>query len=256
MSFRYDDSGVHLTYDAARELPDEARQVWSDAIREHLGPDRVHRVLDLGCGTGRFSGLLRECLSAQVYAIDPSADMLGTAAAKPELGEVRLVRGRAEAIPLRAGAVDAVFVYLVYHHIEDKRAALAESARVLAPRGQLMVCTPTQETLDSFLWMRFLPTAYRIDRDRMPLRAELVEAARVAGLEIQCQSTVRRAFTRGLVEYADRIGMRAFSTLRLVPDTEFDAGMRALRRYAAERERGETIYEDIDVFVFRPFGAG
>lgn len=178
--------------------------------------------------------------------------MLARAAAKPELAGVGLVRGAAEAIPLRGASVDAVFVYLAYHHFADRRAALAECARVLAPGGRLMVCTPTRETLPTFLWMRFFPSAERIDRERMPGRAAMVGAARDAGLALECRSTVRRGFRLGPAEYADRVGLRTFSTLRMLSDAEFEAGMRALRRHCAERDPGEVIAEEIDAFVFRP----
>lgn len=111
-----------------------------------------------------------EVLSARVVGVDSSADMLGRALAKPELARVRFVRAAAEALPLRAGAVDLVFTNLAYHHFADGPRALAECARVLAAGARLVLLTPTQETLASFLWMRFFPGAEAIDRRRMPAR--------------------------------------------------------------------------------------
>src|SRR5438552_3725622 len=96
MAFRYDGSGIHERYVAARRLTEEARETWARAISEHLGPGPLGRVLDVGCGTGRFSRLLRDVLSASVYAVDPSADMLGQA---PRPDGVWLVRAAAEALP-------------------------------------------------------------------------------------------------------------------------------------------------------------
>jgi len=170
MSFRYDGSGIATVYDESRALADDVRELWALVIREHLAGEAVRRVLDLGCGTGRFSALLGEVLSARVVGVDSSADMLGRALAKPELARVRFVRAAAEALPLRAGAVDLVFTNLAYHHFADGPRALAECARVLAAGARLVLLTPTQETLASFLWMRFFPGAEAIDRRRMPAR--------------------------------------------------------------------------------------
>ena len=250
-AFRYDGSGVHRSYDSGRALTDEARRVWSAEIREHLGGAPGRRVVDLGAGTGRFSGLLRDLLTARVYAVDSSADMLGQAVAKPELAGVALVRAAAEALPFRGATVDAVFVYLAFHHFADRDAALAECWRVLAPGGRLMICSPTLETLDSFLWMRFFPTADRIDRARIPPRHAIIDAGRRGGLALERQWTVARGFTLGPTEYAERVGRRTFSALVMISDAEFDAGIRALRRDCVAREPGERIGEHIDVFLFR-----
>jgi SAM-dependent methyltransferase len=194
---------------------------------------------------------LREVLSASVFAVDRSADMISKAAQKAGLGGIRLVRGDAEALPLKPGSVDAVFTAMVYHHIGDKPAALRECARVLRPGGRLLIYTPTREALASYLWLRFFPTAFTIDTERMPSRPELVDTVCRASFELERQVIVRRPFTLGLREYAERVGMRAFSTLRLVPDEEFETGMTALRRYCAERDRDETIDEEFDAFLFR-----
>jgi ubiquinone/menaquinone biosynthesis C-methylase UbiE len=59
-------------------------------------------ILDLGCGAGRFSDSLALRFVATVIAIDPSAKMLAQAAAKRMRGDVRLVRGAGEALPLQS----------------------------------------------------------------------------------------------------------------------------------------------------------
>lgn len=91
------------------------------------------RVLDLGAGTGKLTALLAG-LGAGVTAVEPDPSMLA------ELGRllpgVRAVPGRAEAIPLADGSVDAVVCGQAMHWF-DMDTAVPEIARVLAPGGVL-----------------------------------------------------------------------------------------------------------------------
>jgi SAM-dependent methyltransferase len=90
-------------------------------------------VLDLAAGTGKLTAGLRP-LVGRVIAVEPVAEMRRVLeAAQPQV-EVRA--GTAEAIPLEAGAVDAVLVAAAFHWFSPE-AALAEIHRVLRPGGGL-----------------------------------------------------------------------------------------------------------------------
>ena len=251
MRFRYDGSGIDQVYDTARELSPDSRATWAAVLSEQIRRRAITRVVEVGCGTGRFARLLLELFPATVCGIDPSGDMLRASMWASEPGGLRLIQAIAERLPLRPQSADLVFLAFVYHHLHDRDASLAEFTRVLRRDGRLAIVTPTRETLDSYLWMRFFPSARVIDWERMPARAELVAAARRAGLEAERRTTVAQPTTRGLAAYAERIGRRGLSTLRLVPDPEFEAGVQALKRYCATHDRGETVHEDVDLFVFR-----
>jgi ArsR family transcriptional regulator len=51
--------------------------------------------------------------------------------------DVRL--GTLEALPIDNGQLDIAIMALVLHHVPDPRLALAECARVLGPRGRLLI---------------------------------------------------------------------------------------------------------------------
>jgi SAM-dependent methyltransferase len=98
------------------------------------------RVLDLGCGAGRFVAALR----------DAGADPVGV-----ELAEAALQRARRNApgadlrlvapggsLPLGHGEADLVWCSEVLEHVPDTIAFLTEVRRVLRPGGRLLMTVP------------------------------------------------------------------------------------------------------------------
>ncbi|HLK09887.1 MAG TPA: class I SAM-dependent methyltransferase [Candidatus Binatia bacterium] len=122
--------------------------VGEDRFKRHLVADaRIaprHRVLDLGCGTGTLVLLVKRlCPDARVTGIDIDPTILALARAKIRRAgiDVSIEEGSATALPFADGVFDRVLTSLVLHHLTtaQKRAALAEARRVLAPGGALHV---------------------------------------------------------------------------------------------------------------------
>lgn len=111
---------------------------------DQAGIEPGDRVLDLGCGTGTLlSEIAADVPDASLVGLDADARILETARAKvADAGiDVALHRGSGTALPYADGSFDRVVSTFVLHHLvpDDKRAALAEVRRVLAPDGQLHV---------------------------------------------------------------------------------------------------------------------
>lgn len=94
------------------------------------------RVLDVGCGEGRFCRAL-ESHGIATVGIDPTPGLLDAARAHEERGA--LVRGFAERLPFRTETFDLVVSYLSLIDIPDIEAGITEMARVLAPGGTLLI---------------------------------------------------------------------------------------------------------------------
>ncbi len=90
------------------------------------------RVLDLACGSGRYSRLLREANAAQVVALDFCAPMLEQVAAAGR------VRASMMQLPFQPAVFDAVVSGLAVGHATDIRQWMSEVARVLRPAGNLV----------------------------------------------------------------------------------------------------------------------
>jgi SAM-dependent methyltransferase len=101
-------------------------------------------VLDLGCGPGTLSGLVAStCPEAEVVGVEPDPVMLERAR-RAEGERVRFLAADATTLPAHPPfdrPFDVCASTLMFHHLEpaQKRAALAEALRVLAPGGRLVV---------------------------------------------------------------------------------------------------------------------
>ncbi len=99
------------------------------------GVDDVGDIADLGAGTGKLTRVLLPHAQS-IVAIEPSAAM--RTAFQQAVPDVEVRDGRAEAIPLPDASVDLVTVGEAFHWFRPIP-ALTEIARVLRPRGALVV---------------------------------------------------------------------------------------------------------------------
>jgi putative ABC transport system permease protein len=121
----YDATNIPAVYDHGRSHGPEVLDLWMDEVTRYVGECRAATVLDLGCGTGRFSDALATRFAATVFGVDPSQRMLAQARGKPTQGDVRYVCGAGEALPLPDQTVDLIFMSMVFHHFNDPGAGLA-----------------------------------------------------------------------------------------------------------------------------------
>lgn len=101
-----------------------------------LGPPRGRRILDLGCGKGRFARVLA-ARGARVVGLDVSAGML---AAARDSG-IACLRGSARRLPFATASFDAAIAVEVFEHLEPAAVAdaCAEIRRVLRPGGTFVL---------------------------------------------------------------------------------------------------------------------
>jgi SAM-dependent methyltransferase len=139
---------------------ERGRPGWPAEAVQIVGVPPTATVLDLGAGTGKLTRLL-VVEFGRVVAVEPAdamrrllVDLCPEADALP---------GTDQAIPLAAGSVDAVFVAQAFHKFDDER-TLAEIARVLLPRGALVLMW----NLPAGPWEPSVSGAEALLHERMP----------------------------------------------------------------------------------------
>jgi ubiquinone/menaquinone biosynthesis C-methylase UbiE len=247
----YDRTPLPAIYARARELPAEALATWRRALADTRPPSpAIRRVVDLGCGTGRFTGLLADLYGTAVVGVEPSHGML--AGREPlDPAHARFLAATAEALPLAAGAVDLVFVSMVYHHFAAPPVAVAELARAVRPGGHVMVRNPTRESADAYDYVRFFPDARAFDLRRMPSREGLAQAFQAHGFERRGHRIVHQLFATSYEDYYRKISLRGLSSLQAISDEAFARGLAAFETHCRTAGGAGPIYEPVELFVFR-----
>lgn len=110
-------------------------------IREHLGDLRGKRVLDVGCGKGRFARVFHEQEpEAELWGLDISPEML---AFVPEGIQTRA--GSMTELPFEDGFFDGAYATESLEHAVEIERAVAEICRVVKPGGHIAVIDKNAE---------------------------------------------------------------------------------------------------------------
>lgn len=114
-------------------------------LERWLGERGAGAVLDLACGTGRYSRWLGESAGDRaVLGLDLSAAMLARAradAASAGRGELTFARASALALPIASGALAAACSFGALHLFPDPALAIAEIGRALTSGGTFACLT-------------------------------------------------------------------------------------------------------------------
>lgn len=121
--------GGRVTSESQMKIVSSFTQAW-----------KGYSILEVGCGSGRFSSSVAEVASSVTY-LDLTMGMLNVTRDKLKLKHPVFngINGSAYEIPLASNSRDAVISINVFNHIQEPAKAIREIYRVLRPKGKLLI---------------------------------------------------------------------------------------------------------------------
>jgi ubiquinone/menaquinone biosynthesis C-methylase UbiE len=248
---RSDYDEMAARYDEGRALPLDQLEGWRRAVARFVTTRPGAPITDVGSGTGLWSVAFARWFDTHVVGVEPSSGMRGQAAVNRSHPGVAYVAGRADAIPLAPGSCAAAWLSTVIHHFRDLEAAAHELRRVLRPGAPLLIREGFAGRADGIPWLRYFPEALPITEGLWPTVGDVVTTFAPAGFRFEALEPVPQITARTWREYADRLRVRADSTLVRLTEDEFSAGMERIDRDAARASGDGPVISILDLLVLR-----
>jgi malonyl-CoA O-methyltransferase len=217
------EKGTEAGYDCwALSYDDGDPSTWLDEpfLLNQLKPFPGCRILDVGCGTGRYLRRLAPGLY-RITAVDLSRGMLHRAWRDIERRqEISWVQASVTCLPFQCGLFDRVMSGLVLDHIEKPEHLFEQIAVVLKPKGRAIVTAvhpDMQRLTGADIELTSNEGSMRITGYLHEVR-DLVVAAQDAKLTVECveEPVVTEAMVTQRSDWRHKLGCRALLLMALV----------------------------------------
>jgi ubiquinone/menaquinone biosynthesis C-methylase UbiE len=245
----YDKTELPTGYDAARDHGPEFSTLWMNEITRHVADRPIRTILDVGCGTGRFSGALADAFNARLIGLDPSRKMLARALSKANDSRVIYVCASGESLPIGDGRLDLVFMSMVFHHFGDHGQVAAECRRTLRSHGLVIVRTGTLERIPQYPYVEFIPETIPLLHERMPSISFVESTFRKADFALLAATIVVQQIAPTFERYVEKLAAGGDSVLASLDDRTRNNGFENLRKHA-RRVDPQPVTEPIDFLLF------
>lgn len=132
------------------------------AISRFFGDVNGKRILDAGCGKGRFSKVFLE-MGAYVIGLDLSEKLLNET---KEINNGSFLLGSVTNLPFNDKTFDLVFSIEVMEHVPDTDKTIREMVRVLKKNGRIVIIDKNKLSLSKYLVPNLLIKKYMEMRDK------------------------------------------------------------------------------------------
>lgn len=149
----YPSDSYYAFSDRANPLTAKIRRYWEGRkVRRYakiIGKKNA-RILDVGCGNGRFLSLLKEYGSPEWELVGLDIDEVAIAACREKGFDAHA--GRIEDLKLDREKFDAVIMLQLIEHVENPKEVSKNVLALLKPEGVFIVETPNIDSLDHKLF--------------------------------------------------------------------------------------------------------
>lgn len=231
-------------YDTYRGVDAQVLEYLSRRVKARAS-GRGQALLDIGCGTGRYSIQLAETYGLQVMGVDVSEKMLNQAKEKHPSG-VWLLKPIEDA-GFSDESFDFILMSYVIHHLKDYPRTLSDCHRYLRPGGALFIVTDSHDQFHHSYYHQLVPRIMKIDLNRFPDIDALCDTLtridfKVDVAELSKRNTV--SSRRDVEDTVEKTRRKAFSTLTYLTDDELETGARRVKEYLLNELRRGPVVED------------
>lgn len=148
----------------AKDFSNSRAFLWEELIPLANYIEPKDRILDLGCGNGRFFGLLRE-KDVEYVGVDSSEELIKIAKEKYQEDNVKFSVAEALNLSFPDKFFNKIYCIAVLHHIPSDNFRLKflnEAKRVLKPGGLLILTVWNLKEQKGALWFLIKYTILRI----------------------------------------------------------------------------------------------
>ena len=224
-------SRIAASYDKGRSLSEQNIELWLGPISKYSKTEEGAKVLDLGCGTGRFTIPMAKQLRYRMVGADYSKEMLDKAQEKDVDGSIEWDYQDAQDLTYHDGSFDVVFMSHLLHHVDSPTQVLSECKRVLTASGVIIVRYGAFEQIEHDVEHTFFSGASAIDKTRTPT-VEMVEKwLNHAGfLGIITEEVIQQTFETSAA-HLEAAKAKNTSVLTMIPQETFEKGINNLTEY-------------------------
>jgi ubiquinone/menaquinone biosynthesis C-methylase UbiE len=228
-----DYSKIAKVYDDARPLSEKNITMWINLVAEKINREDNISLLDLGCGTGRFTIPFASQLGYTVTGTDASEDMILKASLKKGAERVMWAIQDATSLLFPSDAFDVVFMSHLLHHIDAPAKILSESYRVLKPGGVLLNRYGALEDLNDPEHV-FFPETIKIDQARCATKPQMEKWFQMVGFSRVSSETILQQTYQSAEERLKVVQLKSTSVLTLINNEAYEKGVTAFHQYITQ----------------------
>lgn len=239
-----DYSKIAPSYDRGRSLSEQNIALWLDIMAKYARAPAGARLLDLGCGTGRFAIPIATKLHFNVTGADSSKEMLAKAREKDAAGRVKWDLEDAQSLTYPDESYDIVFMSHLLHHVSEPGRVILECRRVLTSGGAIMIRYADFAQIRNDVEHTLFPETIAIDEARL-ISIEKIEnwLTDASFSSVVSEEVIQRTFATGKA-HLEAAMLKNTSTLTMISPQAFAEGINNLKKYIEKNPNDPWLWYD------------
>ncbi|MFC2021257.1 class I SAM-dependent methyltransferase [Chloroflexota bacterium] len=239
-----DYSKISASYDRGRSLSQQNIDLWLGLISRYSGARVGTKLLDLGCGTGRFALPIARQLGYSVIGADFYTEMLAKAQEKDIGNLIDWDYQDAQNLTYDDASFGVVFISHLLHHTDSPFGVLRECRRILTSSGVILIRYGAIEQIRHDVEHTFFPEVLVIDEARTPTVEKVEQWLADAGFSgIKTIEIMQQTFETGIA-HLEAARTKNTSVLTMISPEAFKQGIRYMSDYVRKNPDDPWLLSD------------